>query len=118
MQENMLFRSPTEIQIRHLTGADTATGAFPPDVFGQIRQALADGMVQLASHGLTADNVTRVVFVLSETEGFSTCFPLLNDLFARTCPATTLRLIDHFASPGQLAEIELVAIAEQETDIA
>lgn len=117
MQENMLFRSPPEIEIRHLTGVDAATGTFGPDVFSQIRQALADGMAQLALHGLTAQNVTRIVFVLSETEGFSTCFPLLNDLFGRTCPATTLRLVDHFDNPGQLAEIRLVAMAEQETEI-
>ncbi|GAB6967340.1 hypothetical protein JCM25156A_13770 [Komagataeibacter kakiaceti JCM 25156] len=114
----MLFRSPPEIEIRHLTGIDAGTGEFLPDVFSQIRQALAEGVAQLALHGMTAENVTRVVFVLSETEGFSTCFPLLNDLFGRTCPATTLRLVGHFDRPGQLAEIRLVAMADQEAEIA
>lgn len=114
MQENTPFRPPPEIQIRHLTGIDAQTGQFPPDVFAQIRQALSVGISNLAQQGMTAQDVTRIVFILSETEGFNACFPLLHDLFGRTCPATTLRLVSHFDTPGQLAEIELIALPEHE----
>ena len=109
MEENTPFHPPAEIQIRHMTGADPQTGAFSPDLFPQIRQALGTGMARLAAQGMVAENVTRVVFTLSTTDGFSTCFALLNDLFGRTCPATTLRLVSPFSQPGQLVEIDLIA---------
>ncbi|GBR30387.1 endoribonuclease L-PSP [Komagataeibacter oboediens] len=116
MEEIMPFRPSPEIHIRHLTGFDATTGQFPAGLFPQIRQALATGMAQLDQQGMGADNVTRITFTLRETDGFSTCFPLLNDLFGRTCPATTLRLVKQFERTGQLAEIELVALPTQADD--
>ncbi|EGG77886.1 endoribonuclease L-PSP [Gluconacetobacter sp. SXCC-1] len=116
MEENTPFHPPAEVHIRHLTGVDRQTGTFPPDLFAQIRQALAAGMDRLASQGMTAENVTRIVFTLSRTDGFNACFPLLNDLFARTCPATTLRLVSPFAQAGQLVEIDLVTLPGTDGD--
>ncbi|MGY6768418.1 RidA family protein [Komagataeibacter sp. NFXK3] len=109
MEENTSLRPQPELHLRHLTGINAQTGDFSPELFGQIRQALMTGMDQLASQGLGAENVTRIIFMLHDTAGFAACFPLLNDLFGRTCPATTLRLVKAFEQPGQLAEIELVA---------
>ncbi|NVN36329.1 endoribonuclease L-PSP [Komagataeibacter swingsii] len=116
MEENMPFRPSPEVHIRRLTGVDTTTGQFPTELFPQIRQALATGIARLGQQGMTAENVTRVTFTLRETDGFSACFPLLNDLFGRTCPATTLRLVKQFDRDGQLAEIELVALPAQADD--
>lgn len=109
MEENTPFHPPAETHIRHLAGADPQTGSFSPDLFPQIRQALGAGMARLAEQGMAAENVTRIVFTLSTTDGFNTCFPLLNDLFSRTCPATTLRLVNEFSQPGQLVAIDLIA---------
>ncbi|BAK84202.1 hypothetical protein GLX_17900 [Komagataeibacter medellinensis NBRC 3288] len=109
MEENTPFPPPAEIQIRHLTGADPQTGSFSPELFAQIRRALGAGMTRLAEQGMTAENVTRIIFTLSTTDGFNTCFPLLNDLFSQTCPATTLRLVNEFSQPGQLVAIDLIA---------
>lgn len=114
----MPFHPSPEIHIRHLTGVDATTGQFPTELFPQIRQALATGMARLGQHGMTAENVTRITFTLRETDGFSACFPLLNDLFGRTCPATTLRLVRQFDQDGQLAEIELLALPAQPGDAA
>ncbi|AZV39126.1 endoribonuclease L-PSP [Komagataeibacter xylinus] len=111
MEENTSLRPQPELHLRHLTGINAQTGDFPPELFGQVRQALVMGMDQLASHGMGAENVTRIIFMLHDTTGFATCFPLLNDLFGRTCPATTLRLVKPFEQPGQLVGIELLATA-------
>lgn len=116
MEENTPFHPPAEVHIRHLTGEDMQTGTFSPDLFPQIRQALATGMARLARQGMGADNVTRIVFTLCATDGFAACFPLLNDLFGRTCPATTLRLVSPFTQPGKLAEIELIALPAQDAE--
>ncbi|GAA4474993.1 hypothetical protein GCM10023157_03050 [Gluconacetobacter asukensis] len=97
-----------EIHVRHLTGIDPRTTGKPPGLTEQCRVALDRGARALARDGYRLEDVTRIIFLMRDTDGFPSCFPLLRDAFGAGRPGTTLRLVTEFDSPGTLIEIELV----------
>ncbi|MFW7268582.1 hypothetical protein ACMAUO_11510 [Gluconacetobacter sp. Hr-1-5] len=97
-----------EIHVRHLTGIDPRTGGNPPCLKEQCRVALDRGARALARDGYRLQDVTRIIFLMRDTDGFPSCFPLLRDAFGTGRPGTTLRLVTGFDEPGAQIEIELV----------
>ncbi|GBQ28941.1 hypothetical protein HLH34_05295 [Gluconacetobacter azotocaptans] len=97
-----------DIHVHHLTGIDRATGQAGPGLVEQCRLALDHGAAVLARSGHAMQDVTRVVFLLNNTDGFAACFPHLREAFGAGRPATTLRLVPGFDDPEVLIEIELV----------
>lgn len=97
-----------EIHVRHLTGIAPRNEGNPPSLTEQCRVALDRGARTLARDGYRLEDVTRIVFLMRDTDGFPSCFPLLRDAFGAGRPGTTLRLVAGFDSPGTLIEIELV----------
>ncbi|MBB2204210.1 RidA family protein [Gluconacetobacter takamatsuzukensis] len=97
-----------EIHVRHLTGIDPRTEGKPPGLMEQCRVALDRGALALARDGYRLEDVTRIVFLMRDTDGFPSCFPLLRDAFGAGRPGTTLRLVPGFDTPGTRIEIELV----------
>jgi 2-iminobutanoate/2-iminopropanoate deaminase len=100
-----------EVHIRHLTGFDPARNGVSGPLAEQCRQALANGAQSLAAEGLSMGDVTRVVYLLREADGFSACFPLLRDAFGDARPGATMRLIERFETPEIDIELELIARA-------
>jgi 2-iminobutanoate/2-iminopropanoate deaminase len=70
--------------------------------------ALDQGAEILARDGYAMRDVTRIVFLLRDTDSFPACFPLLREAFGTGRPATTLHLVPGFADAATLIEIELV----------
>lgn len=103
-----LTRPNAEIHIRHLTGRNPGNGEFAPSLVAQLRLALAQGASELEQHGYSLRDVTRIIFTLSGTEGFSACFSTLNELFGQSCPATTLRLVKSGRHQDELVELDLL----------
>lgn len=97
-----------EIHVRHLTGIDPQAEGHSPGLVEQCRVALDRGARALAGDGYRLQDVTRIVFLLRDTDGFSSCFPLLRDAFGGGRPGTTLRLVPGFDNPDTRIEIELV----------
>ncbi|CAP55134.1 putative endoribonuclease [Gluconacetobacter diazotrophicus PA1 5] len=97
-----------DIHVRHLTGIDPTTGRPAPNLVEQCRIALDHGAAILARDGYAMQDVTRIVFMLRDTDAFSTCFPLLREAFGTGRPATTLRRVPGFTDAATLIEIELV----------
>ncbi|NVN12297.1 Rid family hydrolase [Nguyenibacter vanlangensis] len=97
-----------DIHVRQLTGIDPTGGQAAPSLVEQCRAALEQGAQRLEQAGHTMEDVTRVVFLMRDTDGFPACFPLLREAFGAGRPATTLRLVPGFADPATLIEIELM----------
>ncbi|GBQ27076.1 hypothetical protein ACLRDC_12715 [Gluconacetobacter sacchari] len=102
-----------EIHVRHLIGIDPRTEAEPPGLMEQCRLALDRGARALARDGYRLEDVTRIIFLLRDTDGFPSCFPLLREAFGAGRPGTTLRLVTGFDTPGAQIEIELVVDPRQ-----
>ncbi|GBR04299.1 hypothetical protein GLI01_22700 [Gluconacetobacter liquefaciens] len=97
-----------EIHVRHLTGIDPRSTGNPPSLKDQCRVALDRGAQALARDGYRLQDVTRIIFMMRDTDGFPSCFPLLRDAFGTGRPGTTLRLVPGFDDPDTQIEIELV----------
>lgn len=102
-----------EIHVRHLTGIDPHAKGNAPGLKEQCRVALDRGAQALARDGYQLQDVTRIIFLMRDTDGFPSCFPLLRDAFGTGCPGTTLRLVPGFDDPAIQIEIELVVAPEQ-----
>ncbi|MFT9435613.1 hypothetical protein [Acetobacter syzygii] len=102
-----------EIHVRHLTGTDPQAEGKAPGLVEQCREALDRGARALARDGYRLEDVTRIVFLMRDTDGFPSCFPLLRDAFGDGRPGTTLRLVPGFDTPGTQIEIELVVDPSQ-----
>jgi hypothetical protein len=94
--------------VHRLDGFDRRRGGYAPRVSEQCRQALSAGVKALSAQGLSLRDVIRVVYLVRDADAFSSCFPLLREVFGDSRPAATLRLVTGFANPEIEIEIELL----------
>jgi 2-iminobutanoate/2-iminopropanoate deaminase len=94
--------------VHRLDGFDRRRGGYAPRVSEQCRQALSAGVMALSAQGLSLRDVIRVVYLVRDADAFSSCFPLLREVFGDSRPAATLRLVTGFANPEIEIEIELL----------
>lgn len=95
--------------VRRVTGFDSARSVLPSRMSDQCRQAFANGVDRLAEHGLSIGDVTRVVYLVRDSAAFSTCLPVLREVFGESRPAATLRMVPALDAPEIGIELELVA---------
>ncbi|MBO1324926.1 translation initiation inhibitor YjgF [Acetobacter sp. TBRC 12305] len=60
------------------------------DVADQCRAALDLGTELLAAHGFAMRDVTQLVCIIGDADGFPGCFPVLRHYFASASPVLTL----------------------------
>ncbi|MCQ8278454.1 Rid family hydrolase [Acetobacteraceae bacterium KSS8] len=92
-----------------VTGATPGRDMVGASVSDQCRQAFANGADLLRAEGLSIEDVTHVVYLVRDSAAFSTCFPVLRDVFGDARPAATLRMVAQLDTPDTGIELELVA---------
>lgn len=91
------------------TGADPATGAFPPGVADQARHALATIGRALAEGGFGFEDVVRVQYTLTDPALVDAVAPVLGAAFGRIRPAATM-VFAGLIHPEMKIEIEVTAL--------
>lgn len=98
--------------MERLAGGLRITGLCAPQPHGesiaeQCRAALEVGSTLLADYGYSMRDVTRVTYLVSDTQDFPSCFPTLRHVFSDISPSVTLMWVRKFSDPDVRIEFEL-----------
>ena len=84
-------------------------GAVPPDCASQTRLCFDNIAAVLGEAGLGLEHILRINAYVSGREHLSAYMQVRNGLFNDPLPASTLMIVDGFARPEFVVEIEAVA---------
>ena len=91
------------------TGFDYATMTISDDVAEQTRQTLENITAALQDVGFSLADVVRTTYILTRSEDFPACWPVLREYFGDVRPANTT-LIAGLVDPRMRIEIEVTAL--------
>ena len=87
-------------------------GSFPPYIYGQTRQALANIATALEAAGASLKDVVRTRMYVLDISEWREVALAHRQAFANIMPAATLVEVSRLASPEMLIEIEADAVVE------
>lgn len=90
------------------TGADPATGRFPPAVLDQARNTLVSIVQALTEAGFSLADVVRVRYIITNSAYMDEIAPALAESFGAIRPAATMIIAD-LIKPEMKVEIEVTA---------
>lgn len=112
VQNSAGHRSGLQARVERAAGGLRITGLCAPHPQGesiaeQCRAALEAGATLLADYGYSMRDVTRVTYLVSDTQDFPSCFPTLRHVFSAISPSVTLMWVRKFSNPDVRIEFEL-----------
>ncbi|GAN67844.1 Rid family hydrolase [Acetobacter orleanensis] len=112
VQNRIDHLSDSHARVDHTAGGLRLSGLCAPHPEGesiaeQCRAALDVGVTLLADYGYSMQDVTRVTYLVSDTQDFPSCFPTLRQVFSDISPSVTLMWVRKFSDPHVKIEFEL-----------
>ena len=90
-------------------GREHSTGHIPPDLAGQVEQALDNLREVLHAAGGSLDTVLKTTVFLTRAEDFAPMNPIYARYFPEARPARSTVIVAALANPAYLFEIEAIA---------
>jgi 2-iminobutanoate/2-iminopropanoate deaminase len=84
-------------------------GGIPPDCTGQTRLCFDNIRAILEEAGMGLENIVRINAYVTAREHLASYMAVRNGLFGEPLPASTLMLVQGFARPEFVVEIEVIA---------
>ncbi|HHV08297.1 MAG TPA: RidA family protein [Firmicutes bacterium] len=104
-------RAGNNLYVSGQVGIDRETGAYPPTIEGQTKQAIINLKTVLEEQGYALSHVVKMVVILTRKEDIAAFNKIYAQYFVTNLPARTLMVVSGLVGEA-IMELDAIAVKE------